>query len=463
MRPAAKAWEEDYAARLTGAGFVRGVAAPTVFYHPQWDIRIVVHGDDFTTTGRQKDLERFRSLMAEWYLMTVKGIIGPEPNDKKELCILNRRLRVESNALVYEPDPKHVQLLCEEFGLQQSSKGLDSPFAKDEGKSPTGDEELSKSESTKFRALAARASYVAQDRMDVMYASKEICRDMARPTASSMMKLKRLVRYLLEYPCMEWRFKIRRKFNATVVNVYSDSDWAGCRNTRKSTSGGLLAIGGNCVKAWSSTQATVATSSGEAELIALVKAASEALGFSSVARDLGVEFRLKIFVDSSAAQSIASRSGLGRLKHVDVKHLWVQEAVKNGSFQVVRIAGVRNPADVLTKPHVARRLLEVAAAVGMRIRCRDPSKVHEPSGDFGPEGAPEDGDELRFVESEPTPLQACTGTRKRWADMVDDGDMSEFVFDPIGPIHSTGVGSEGGCWCKGTHTSPEDQCHQCLP
>jgi hypothetical protein len=463
MRPAAKAWEDDYAARLCGAGFVRGVAAPTVFYHPEWDVRIVVHGDDFTTTGRQQYLDKFRNLMAGWYLMTVKGVLGPEAGDKKELCILNRRLRVERDALVYEPDPKHLQLLCDEFGLQQSSKGLDSPFSKEDGKALQGDdEELESGEATKFRAMAARASYIAQDRVDVMFASKEVCRDMSRPTVGSMRKLKRLARYLLEYPGGEWRFKIRSRFEATVLRAYSDSDWAGCKDSRKSTSGGMLVISGNCVRAWSSTQATIATSSGEAELIALVKAAAEGLGFVSVARDLGVPFALHVFVDSTAAQSIASRAGLGRLKHVEVKHLWVQEAVRKGAFRVARISGVRNPADILTKAHTARRLIEVAAAVGVRICCRDPSRVHEPSGDFGPEGVPEDGADVEFVASH---IQvSCEDVhravrvptvQRRWADMVEDSDSE---YSSLGRP-ALRARSEGGCCPMHTRTAPAVETH----
>jgi hypothetical protein len=472
MRPAAKAWEEDYAAKLCSAGFIRGVAAPTVFFHPEWDVRIVVHGDDFTTIGRQQFLDKFRDLMAGWYLMTVKGILGPEAGDEKELRILNRRLRVEHDALVYEPDPKHVQLLCEEFGLQHNSKGLDSPFLKDEFKNMQDDWELDSGEATRFRALAARASYIAQDRVDAMFASKEVCRDMARPTVSSMRKLKRLVRYLLEYPGAEWRFKVRCKFEATVVRAYTDSDWAGCRISRKSTSGGMLVISENCVRAWSSTQATIATSSGEAELNALVKACCEGLGFVSIASDLGIQLRLEVFVDSTAAQSIASRAGLGRTKHVQVKYLWVQEAVRNNTVRIARISGARNPADILTKPHAASRFVEVLRHVGIQIRCRDSSRVTEPSGDFGPEGVPEDGVDIEFdatcvsavpglsgprgeaaststaqVFEAPAAIQvACRcpavgcAVRKRWADFDSDSDFSEFDFGPTSSKSMVGGG-----------------------
>ena len=101
--------------------------------------------------------------------------------------------------------------------------------------------------------------------------------------------------------------------------VYSDSDWAGCLRTRKSTSGGVLTFQGGILKTWSSTQASIAQSSGEAEYYALVRAASEALGMKSIMHDLGWDCKIRLLVDSSAAKSIASRTGLGKLRHLEIK------------------------------------------------------------------------------------------------------------------------------------------------
>jgi hypothetical protein len=130
-------------------------------------------------------------------------------------------------------------------------------------------------------------------------------------------------------------------------------------------------LSGSVLKAWSSTQATIATSSGEAELNALVKAAYEGLGLQSIARDVGISVQMHVFVDSSAAQSIASRSGLGRTKHVEVKYLWVQEAVSRCRFAVGRVPGDLNPADVLTKPHSFGRFADMLEPIGFHINCRD--------------------------------------------------------------------------------------------
>ena len=70
-------------------------------------------------------------------------------------------------------------------------------------------------------------------------------------------------------------------------------------------------------------------SSGEAEYYALVKSAAEGLGLQSLAKDLGYEMKVRIWVDSSSALAIVSRLGLGRVRHMEVKYLWAQEAHKN--------------------------------------------------------------------------------------------------------------------------------------
>ena len=94
----------------------------------------------------------------------------------------------------------------------------------------------------------------------------------------------------------------------------------------------------------------MALSSGKAEYLPLVNAFCEGIGIQALARDLGWEMRLIIHVDSSTARSIANRSGVGKLRHIETGVLWVQQAVKECSFALCRVAGKDNFADILTKP-----------------------------------------------------------------------------------------------------------------
>ena len=79
-----------------------------------------------------------------------------------------------------------------------------------------------------------------------MYAVKELCGGMAKPTKGHWLKLKRLGRYLIESGRTIMRYDWQGQEHE--VTGYSDSDWAGCRVTRKSTSGGAIMIGGHFIK-----------------------------------------------------------------------------------------------------------------------------------------------------------------------------------------------------------------------
>ena len=140
------------------------------------------------------------------------------------------------------------------------------------------------------------------------------------------------------------------------VDIWVDSDWAGDRKDRKSTSGGVVRLGNHTVKTWSSTQKTIALSSGEAEFQAIVKGGSIGIGMRSMLGDLGVPIsnsRVHINTDSSAAKGICNRMGLGKIRHLDVHDLWVQERVRLGDLIIKKVPGESNLSDGLTKhlPH----------------------------------------------------------------------------------------------------------------
>ena len=113
-------------------------------------------------------------------------------------------------------------------------------------------------------------------------------------------------------------------------------------------------IGQHCIRTWSSTQPSVTLSSGEAEYYGLVKAAGAGLGHQALMKDLGLEIPITVWTDSSAALGIATRSGLGKLRHLETHTLWVQEKVRTGAIAGKKVRGEVNPADLFTK-HLASR------------------------------------------------------------------------------------------------------------
>ena len=219
--------------------------------------------------------------------------------------------------------------------------------------------ELIPKEATMFRALSARCNYLAQDRVDIAYSAKELCREFAIPTKKSNAKLKRLVRYLVGAPRLLYTYPFQDPTNQ--LDVYVDTDFAGCKSTRRSTSGGAAMHGKHHVKHWSKTQTTVCLSSGEAELRGISDGLAQAIGLQSIARDLGITYHIKMWSDATAAIGIARRRGMGKIRHLDVMDLWVQEKFTSKAASIDKVLGTENPADILTK-YVERAGLTAALA-----------------------------------------------------------------------------------------------------
>ncbi len=350
-RAAADGWQEEYSTFLVETlKFSQGMSSPCIFRHPSKAIVISVHGDDFTAVGPKDSLDWYEARMKEHYELTAQPRLGPGPKDAKEAVVLNRIIRWGEGGIEYEADPRQAEKLVSECGLEGANTvatpGLRVAFAEVENDKP-----LPENLHSAFRGSAARANYLAVDRLDCQFAAKEVCRWMSRPTEASWAALKRLCRYLVGLPRMVLHFDFQ---TATCVDIYTDTDWAGCPRTRKSTSGGAVLFGGHAVKSWSSTQTSIALSSGEAEFNGVVRGAGVGLGYQSLLRDLGIEASVRIWTDSSAALGIASRQGLGKLRHIDTHTLWVQQAVRSRRIELRKVDGEVNPADLFTKHSLSR-------------------------------------------------------------------------------------------------------------
>ena len=166
------------------------------------------------------------------------------------------------------------------------------------------------------------------------------------------------------------------------LKVFSDTDWAGCRRTRRSTSGGLILRGPHFIRSWAKTQATVALSSGEAELQGVVKASAEAIAVRGLGRDLGdtVSGGIPVFADASAALGMVARQGIGRIRHLDTRILWVQEASLRRGLTYEKIQGTLNPADPLTKYVGVEGLINMMNWTGMEWRDCPPAGVEAAEG-----------------------------------------------------------------------------------
>ena len=127
-------------------------------------------------------------------------------------------------------------------------------------------------------------------------------------------------------------------------------------------------LGMHCLKTWSSTQPVIALSSGEAEYYAMIDAATRTMGLQASMKELGTKVELVMHTDSSAAKAFASRRGAGKIRHVEVKVLWLQEAVACGRLKVKKVLGTENPADLMTKYHNAEAIKKNLAKMNIQVK-----------------------------------------------------------------------------------------------
>ena len=154
-----------------------------------------------------------------------------------------------------------------------------------------------------------------------------------------------------------WRFDWQCEQD--VIDVHSDANWAGCKKSRKSSSGGTIAVGSHLIKSNAKTQAVIAKSSGESKLYGVIRASTEALGISTLLEDFGaVGIKVSVGMDANAAVGIVQRRGLNQLRHVELDVLWIQEQQARRLLPLRKMPGPRNPSDMMTN-HVDQAHIEL--------------------------------------------------------------------------------------------------------
>ena len=182
---------------------------------------------------------------------------------------------------------------------------------------------------------------------------------MARPTKSSMCGLRKLLGYLRNtsgyavlLPVPEpGRGKMTHVDKHLILESYSDSDWSGHQAHRRSTSSAIHYVNSCPVFASARTQRVVSLSSCEAELHALVSAAADGKYIAGCHSFLaGCEVEHHGYVDNASAKSLANKRGVGKVRHLAGKLLWVQNCTADGSLKISQIGTLFSAADLATKP-----------------------------------------------------------------------------------------------------------------
>jgi transposase InsO family protein len=206
-----------------------------------------------------------------------------------------------------------------------------------------------------YRAVIGSLQYLTQTtRPDLAYSVGVASRQTACPTADSWLAVKHILAYLAGTADYGLRYVAQQdKRSASDITGWSDSDWAGSKCDRKSTSGFVFTYAGAAICWKSKKQSVVARSSAEAEIVALDLAVREALWLRKLKRALSIGHSKTIAIheDNEAAIAISARNRrTARTKHIDVRYFAVSDDVANRRISVEPVASADNTADIFTKP-----------------------------------------------------------------------------------------------------------------
>ena len=338
LKQAPRLWYGTLMKELVNLGFQVTPTDSCVLVHKEKECMLVIVVDDIIICTNDEQLRsKIEDTLDKKFKIKafgdVKSYVGLELEYKKDVVILRQKA--------------YILKLLERFGMlnckpaktpasvsQPQDKNLDNP-------APSG---------TPYRELVGSLLYLFATRPDICVAVIKLSMHLEKPTLGNWMQAKRVLRYLagtidkgIEYP---------RNISNLHLWAHTDSDWAGCKSTRKSTSGYVIFLDKGPICWKSKMQAIVALSSCEAEYIALVECIKEILWLLQHFRILGIKLEspVVIGIDNQAAIALAKNPVLHeKSKHIDTRHHFIRQAVQEGLIRLQYINTGDNIADILTK------------------------------------------------------------------------------------------------------------------
>jgi len=351
-------------------GFHRLQSDANVYVWFEKCIYLLAYVDDLLIIGPLEFIKDFVIELGKRLLIKCTGNLDQEGS---RVRFLGRILIRRGDSIVLEIDPDYFQPDLEHYGLSKC-KPSNTPGSNELKRVANGDEPLDAQAHRRFRQAVGKLQWIAQLRVDLMYAIKELARALHAPCFEDLAKLKHLLRYIKG--TLHYRFVLRVTILTPLdsfieLEVFVDSDWAGCSKTRRSTSGFVIYLFGCPAHFGSKTQAVPALSSGEAELYSIGTGSNEALHLRSFLIEARITklVKIKVHTDSTTGKSIACRMGLQkRTRHVQLRFLFMQHLVSNNIVSIHKVAGDQNQADVLTKYVKAEVLQRHLEKIGIEYR-----------------------------------------------------------------------------------------------
>ncbi|GJY33691.1 retrovirus-related pol polyprotein from transposon TNT 1-94 [Tanacetum coccineum] len=220
-------------------------------------------------------------------------------------------------------------------------------------------------DATKYRSMIGALMYLTSSRPDIVHATCLCARYQAKPTEKHLKEVKRIFRYLRGTVNMGLWYTKDSGFELTG---FSDADYAGCKDTFKSTFGGTQFLSEKLVSLSSKTQDCTALSTGEAEYVSLSACCAQVIWMRAQLTDYGFHFnKIPIYCDSKSAAAISCNPVQhSRTKHIAVRYHFIKEHVKKGTIELYFVKIDYQLANLFTKALPVDRFNYLVRCLGMR-------------------------------------------------------------------------------------------------
>ena len=217
---------------------------------------------------------------------------------------------------------------------------------------------------TLYRGMIGSLLYLTASRPDIMFATCLCARFQADPKESHLIAVKRIFRYLKGTPNLGIWYPKDTGFD---LIGYTDSDYAGCKIDRKSTSGSCQFLGRRLVSWFSKKQHSVSTLTAEAEYIAAGSCCAQLPWMRNQLKDYGIDLdHIPIFCDNTSAIAISNNPVQhSRTKHIDIRYHFIREHIMNGTVELQYVPTADQIADIFTKPLDEATFNKLVSELGM--------------------------------------------------------------------------------------------------
>ena len=368
LRRSPQFFQDHFAAELEKMGFRRLLSDPQLFIHEELQVYLLAHVDDMMIAGTHVNVEKVVKMLDD--IFKIKW--AEELNSKNWTKFLGREWKREAMTennkdigFCVRIPPTYFKKVLKDFAMEKCKEAA-TPFVP--GVRHREDEELAVDEVKhhQYRRAVGQLLWTVGERPDLSYVIKELARRVQRPSEEDWCALKRVLHYIKGTMYAELHLKTNSK-NPTGINVITDANWAAPLDGR-STTGFSIWWDGFLLTHRSKTQSTVAQSTCESELLALGAGVMDGRFAQTIVEEMGEKVALEAYCDSSSAVAITVRRGLGRLRHLNVKQMWLQQEVREKRLTVNRVPSEQNVSDLFTKAFLGPRFRVLLDMIGLDVQ-----------------------------------------------------------------------------------------------